>query len=128
MNQPDFDLITFVKDYIWAPALMLIGWAWSRNEKEHDMIRERQEKLQHNTSTGHSVLNDRLMEHVDSTVMELRDEQRRRSDKMTDHITKLFENAERDRSEFNKTMADHREDSFRRHIELMNAINGKADK
>lgn len=128
MNQPDFNLIDFIKDFVWAPLLALIGWAWSRNQKEHDMLRESHDKLHHATHAGHSELNDRIMEYIDSTLGEVKDEQRRRSDKIAGHIEKLFENAEKDRKEFSQLMADHREDSYKRHIELLHAINAKADK
>lgn len=128
MNQPDFNLLDFVKDFVWAPLLALVGWAWSRNQKEHDMLRQSQEKLSDATHAGHSELNDRIMEYIDSTLGEVKDEQRRRSDRMNDNITKLFENAEKDRKEMSKLMADHREDSYKRHIELLHAINAKADK
>lgn len=92
------------------------------------MLKAAQDKLRDNTSTGHSVLNDRIMEYVDSTMVEVRDENRRRSDKLAEHIEKLFANAESDRRAFNQTMAEHREDSYKRHIELLHAINSKADK
>jgi uncharacterized membrane protein YccC len=117
MTPPDFDLLDFIKTFIWAPALALAAWAWSRNEKEHDMIRESHEKLSTKTS-----------DYVDSALGEFKDEQRRRSDKLANHIEKLFSNAELDRKEFSKVMADHREDSYKRHIELLHAINAKADK
>lgn len=128
MTPPDFDLIDFIKTFIWAPALALAAWAWSRNEKEHDMIRDNHEKLSSSTHTGHSTLNDKIMEYVDSAINEVKDDQRRRSDKLATHIEKLFENAEKDRKEFSKVMSDHREDSYKRHIELLHAINAKADK
>ena len=128
MIPPDNDVLAFIKDFLWAPLLGLVAWAWHRNEKEHDMLREVQTKLRDNASAGYSTLNDRLVEHVDTAVMDMRDESRRKSDQLTGHIAKLFENAEHDRAAFNKTLADHRDDSFKRHIELMNAIHGKADK
>lgn len=124
----DDSVFQFVRDWLWAPAMGLIAWAWTRNEKDHDMLRESHEKLSNSTHNGHSTLNDRIMEYVDSTIAEVKDEQRRRSDKLASHIEKLFQNAEVDRKEFSKIMADHREDSYKRHIELMHAINSKADK
>ena len=128
MNPPEFNLIDFVKDFLWAPILALVGWAWTRNQKEHDDLRNNHEKLSDSTHTGHSTLNDKIMEYVDSAIMEVKDDQRRRSDKLAQHVEKLFENAEKDRKEFSKVMADHREDSYKRHIELLHAIHGKADK
>jgi len=128
MTQPDFDLISFIKDFVWMPAVGLVGWAWNRNQKEHDDLWKAHESTRKDTSTGHSVLNDKIMEYVDSTMVEVKDEQRRRTDKINDHITKLFENAEKDRKEFHQTLSEHREDSYKRHIELLHAINSKADK
>ena len=128
MNPPDFDLFDFIKTFIWAPALALAGWAWTRNQKEHDMMREKHDELMSHTSQGHSNLNDKFMEYVDSQILEVKNDQRRKSDKLAEHIEKLFSNAEADRKEFAKVMADHREDSYKRHIELLHAINSKADK
>lgn len=128
MTPPDFDLLDFVKNFIWAPAIALVGWAWTRNQKEHDDLWAAHDKTRDDTSTGHSVLNDRIMEYVDSTLTEVKEENRRRSDKLAGHIERLFQNAEEDRREFSKVMAEHREDSYKRHIELLHAINAKADK
>jgi len=128
MTPQEFDLIDFVKSFVWVPALAIAGWAWKRNEKEHDMMRDSHEKLSSSTHTGHSTLNDKIMEYVDSAIMEVKDEQRRKSDRLANHIEKLFSNAEEDRKSFSKVMADHREDSYKRHIELLHAINAKADK
>ena len=125
---PEFNLIDFIKDFLWAPILGLVAWAWNRNEKAHDDLRESHEKLSDSTHTGHSTLNDKIMEYVDSQISEVKGEQRRRSDKLAEHIEKLFSNAELDRKEFSKVMADHREDSYKRHIELLHAINSKADR
>lgn len=128
MNPPDNDIFTFIKDWLWMPLIALIGWAWHHNETAHDTLRKAQEKLQQNTANGYSVLNDRMMTHVDDKFEDVKSDAGKRIDTVNSHITKLFENAERDRAEFSKTMADHREDSFKRHIELMTAINAKADK
>ena len=92
------------------------------------MLRQKQESLYQNTANGYSTLNDKMMEHLDGSITEIRDDQRRRSDKLAGHIEKLFENAEHDRKEFSTVMAAHREDSYKRHIELLHAINAKADK
>ena len=128
MNPPDNDILTFIKDWLWAPLLALIGWAWTRNQKEHDDLWEAHEKLQAGTSSGNSVLNDRIMDYVDTVTSDMKDQQRRTSDKATEHITKLFQNAEQDRKEFHKQISDLREDGFKRHIELMNAIHGESSK
>ena len=131
MNPPDNDLFQILKDLLgWlsAPVFGLIAWGWSRNQKEHDDLWAAHEKLQAGTSSGNSVLNDRIMEYVDTVTSDMRDQQRRTSDKATEHITKLFQNAEQDRKEFHKQISDLREDSFKRHIELMNAIHGASSK
>jgi hypothetical protein len=128
MNPPDNDFIAFAKDWIFLPAVALVGWAWKHNQKEHDMLRESHEKLSSSTHVGQSTLNDKMMEYVDSAISEAKDDQRRRSDKLANHIERLFQNAEEDRKEFSRVMADHREDSYKRHIELLHAINAKADK
>ena len=128
MNPPEFNLLDFIKDFLWVPLLALVGWAWTRNEKEHDMLHEDHKKLSESTRVGHSTLNDKIMEYVDSVITDVKDDQRRRSDKLAEHIEKLFHNAELDRKEFSKAMSDHREDSYKRHIELLHAINSKADK
>lgn len=121
----------------WASgiALALIAWAWKHNAEEHKMlaaqIKENADKaaaLRQHTSDGYSTLNDRIMEHVDAAMADVKDEQRRRTDKLADHIEKLFHNAEIDRKEFFKNISDHREESYKRHIELLHAINTKADK
>jgi len=125
---PDDSILSFIKDFVWAPLLGLVAWAWSRNQKEHDDLWAAHEKLQSGTSSGHSVLNDRIMEYVDTATNDLRDQSRRQSDKANEHITKLFANAELDRKEFHNQMDAMRSDNFTRHIELMNAIHSKADK
>ena len=128
MTPNEFSILDFIKDFLWAPALGLIAWAWNRNQKEHDDLRESHDKLSDSTHTGHSTLNDKIMEYVDTVVGDMKDEQRRRSDRMNDNIVKLFENAEKDRKEFSNVMAAHREDSYKRHIELLQAIHSKADR
>jgi len=129
---PDNEVFSFVREWLWAPALGLIAWAWNRNEQEHTMLRERTDSLKQNTSDGYSVLNNRFVEYVDSKVGDVQDEQRRKTDKINDHITKLFENAERDRASFRDALATHSQQSSERHIELLSAIHTglakKADK
>ena len=120
MNAPDNDLLSILGDIIkWlsAPLFGLVSWAWLRNQKEHDDLWKAHEKMRDDSAT-----------YVDSAIGEVRDDQRRRSDKLAGHIERLFQNAEADRKEMSKVMADHREDSYKRHIELLHAINAKADK
>lgn len=132
MTPPDNDLVAFIKDFIWAPLLGLVAWAWSRNEKEHDMLKASHETLRANQSSGYSTLNDRVMEHVDDRVDEVKTDHGKRLDKINEHIAKLFENAEKDRAAFREALNTHSQQSTQRHIELMQAIHtglaGKADK
>ena len=132
MNPPDADIFHFIKDWLWAPLLGLVAWAWTRNEKEHDMLRESQSKLRDSTSSGYSTLNDRVVAHVDERVDEVKQDHGRRIDKINGHIEKLFENAEKDRASFREALNIHSNQSTERHIELMQAIHvglaGKADR
>lgn len=122
----------FIKDYLWVPAAALVGFFWKHNEREHDKLWEATDKLRAHTSDGYSTLNDRVMDHIDVTVSEIKNENRRRIDKMDQHITKLFENAEKDRSTFREALENYARRSEERHIELLQTIHtglaGKADK
>lgn len=132
MNAPDGEIFNFIKDWLWAPLLGLIAWAWNRNEKEHEMLREIHADLMKNTSKGYSTLNDRIMVHVDERVDEVKQDHGKRIDRINGHIEKLFENAEKDRATFREALNHHSQQSTERHIELMQAIHtglaGKADK
>lgn len=73
----DGTILLFIKDYLWAPLLGLIAWAWNRNEKEHeslkakvDAITEKTTNLRQHTSDGYSLLNDRIMNYIDAQVKE----------------------------------------------------------
>lgn len=68
----DDHVFNFIREWLWAPALALIGWAWTRNEKEHDMLWKKAEKLETGMLTASSGLNDRLLEHIDVQVRETR--------------------------------------------------------
>ena len=125
---PNEDLLTVFKDWVWLPLLAILGWAWNRNQTEHDQLWAAHEKLKAEASLGHSNLNDRLIEHVDERFEEVRRDAHERIEKTDGYIAKLFESAERDRKEFRDLISSHREDSFNRHLELMGAINKKADK
>lgn len=96
------------------------------------MLRNLHESLKSNQSTGYSTLNDRVMGHIDERVEEVKAAHGKRIDKANEHIIKLFENAERDRSAFREALSQHAKDSADRHIELIKAIHtglaGKADK
>lgn len=126
------DAFSFIKDYIWVPASALVGFFWKHNERQHEKLWEATEALRNHTSDGYSTLNDRVMEHIDGTVAEIKDENRRRIDKMDEHITKLFENAEKDRATFRDALDNYARRSEERHIELLQTIHvglaQKADK
>lgn len=126
------DAFTFIKDYVWIPLAAAAGFFWKHNESEHEKLWEATDKLRTHTSDGYSTLNDRVMDHIDVTVSEIKDENRRRIDKMDQHITKLFENAEKDRSTFREALDNYARRSEERHIELLQTIHtglaGKADK
>lgn len=129
---PDNSMLEFLRDWVFIPVGAALAWAWSRNEKEHEMLRDRTDNIKQNTSDGYSVLNDRVMDYVDTKVGVVQDEQRRKTDRMNDHIAKLFENAEKDRTSFRDALAMHTHQSSERHIELLQAIHTglskKADK
>lgn len=118
MNPPDNDVLAFIKDWLWAPLLGLIAWAWNRNEKEHEMLRNSHEQLREHTSSGYSTLNDRVMEHVDTRVGELRqfvqvEDARLLSEQSVQrgHIGKLFDKLE-----------EHGRRSEDRHNEVLGAL------
>lgn len=73
----DGTILLFIKDYLWAPLLGLIAWAWNRNEKEHESLKSKVAELadkaadiRQHTSDGYSLLNDRIMNYIDVQVKE----------------------------------------------------------
>lgn len=122
----DDSVMNFIRDYLWAPLLGLVTWAWNRNEREHKEMRDDIASVRKDASDSHSVLMDRIVTHVDSSVKEaitfMKEEDKKLGDEtalMRTHITKLFENAERDRSEFRDLLMHHVQRSEDRHIELL---------
>lgn len=121
MQPLDDSVMNFIKDWLWAPLLALVGWAWHRNEQEHDDLWKAHDKLKEQSSEGHSKLNDKLMEHVDlrfeASLQMMRDGDLRNSD----HIAKIYDKLEQ-----------HGQRSEDRHRELMLALHtglsAKADK
>lgn len=131
----DDPIISFIKDFLWAPVLGLVAWAWTRNEKEHDMMRQDNRRLEDSMLQSGSTLNDRIMEHIDSQISEVkslvREEDRKLSEEQATqrgHIGKIFDK-----------MEAHAQRSEDRHVETLNAIHslattmhqalaGKADK
>lgn len=122
MDEP---ILNFIKDFLWAPALGVIAYAWNRNEKEHESIRlaakEASDKaiaIRQHTSDGYSTLNDRIMEHIDSQVKDVRMFVVAEDTKMMaelgvqrGHIAKIFDKMEL-----------HAQRSEDRHVETLNAI------
>ena len=128
----DDSVLHFIKDWLWAPLIGLVAWAWNRNEREHNDLRAIHTDLTKDTSKGYSTLNDRIMGHVDERVEEVKQDHGKRIEKINGHIEKLFENAEKDRAAFREALTVHSNQSTERHIELMQAIHvglaGKADR
>lgn len=122
MEEP---IITFIKDFVWAPLLGLVAWAWTRNEKEHETLRQANQELadkasaiRQNTSDGYSTLNDRIMDHIDSQVKEVRMFVIAEDTKLMaelgvqrGHIAKIFDK-----------MESHAQRSEDRHVETLQAI------
>lgn len=115
---PDDNLISFIKDFVWAPVLGLIAWAWNRNEKEHDKLRDKAERLEEGMLTASSGLNDRIMEHIDVQISQVkqmvRDEDTKLAQESTiarTNIAKLFDKLEQ-----------HGQRSEDRHNEMMGVL------
>lgn len=135
MNPPDTDLMGFVKDFLWAPLLGLVAWAWHRNEKEHDDMRSESEKIRNSMYLSSSSTQDRMMEYIDKQVTETKQFVIQEDTKLIaelgiqrNHIGKLFDKLE-----------EHGRRSEDRHLETLAAIHavsnamhqglaGKADK
>lgn len=113
--QPDNDVLQFIKDFLWAPLLGLIAWAWKWNQDDHKALWNATEKLRESASASQSNLNDRIMDHVDGRVTEtmqlLRDEDAKLMSELNTqrgHIGKLFDKLD-----------EHARRSEDRHIEMM---------
>lgn len=119
---PDSNLLDFLKEWVILPAAVILGWAWNRNEKEHEAMREAASQIRENTSSGYSVLNDRVAEHIDKQVADVRAFVIHEDAKLMaelsvqrGHIGKLFDKME----ENNRRSED-------RHLETMAAIHSLA--
>lgn len=135
MAVPDSTVLEVLKDWVWVPALGLISWAWKRNEKEHDDMRATATKIEENLNTLGSHLNDKLMEHIDDQVKDVRlfviAEDAKLMAEMTTqrgHIGKIFDKME----EQGRRNEDHHIATLKAIGELANtmhtALAGKADK
>jgi len=68
-----------IKWLIGVVVLPVIALIWKRHERDHKLleeeqkdIREETQTLKETTSVGYSTLNDRVMEHIDKQVAEVR--------------------------------------------------------
>lgn len=142
MNPEIFDLLKGLAQWGSGLAIALVVWAYKQNEKEHDAMKlaakeavEKANAIKQHTSDGYSILNDRMMDHIDSQVREMRAFVMTEDAKLLaettinrSHIAKIFDKIE--------AQAQRSED---RHVETLNAIHtlastmhtalaGKADK
>ena len=131
----DSELMNFVKDFLWAPFLALVAWAWKWNMDEHRALWKSHDKLKETTAVSYSTLNDRIMSHVDDRVSDtirfVKEEDAKIMLEMATqrgNIAKLFDKLE-----------EHGQRSESRHHEVLNtlremtnsfhqALNTKADK
>jgi hypothetical protein len=127
------ELFTILKELLsWGSgiALALIAWAWKHNEEAHKMLQQQVKEaadkasaVKQHTSDGYSVLNDRMMDHIDSQVREMRAFVMTEDAKLLaettinrSHIAKIFDKIE--------AQAQRSED---RHVETLNAIHALAN-
>lgn len=114
----DEPVFSFIKDFLWAPLLGLVAWAWTRNEKEHDALKAKTERLETGMLTASSGLNDRIMEHIDVQINEVKtlvkeEDKKLAAEQATQrtHIGKLFDKIE-----------SHAQRSEDRHNEMMGVL------
>lgn len=114
----DDSVMHFIKDWLWAPLLGLIAWAWQRNEKEHEMLWKTTEKLQKYANESQSSLHDRFASNIEDRMKEMRDFVREEDHKLSEeilisrgHIAKLFDKLE-----------EHGKRSEDRHLETLREI------
>ena len=147
------EVVEFIKDWLWAPLLGLVAWAWTHNEKQHESLRAASEaameaarKARDDASVSHSVLMDKIMVHMDDQFKEHTAVMRLEDGKLSEelaihrqHIAKLFEKLEESRKDTAIQLTNHAERSEDRHREVMHslqaltqsfhvALNQKADK
>lgn len=114
----DNDILSFVKDFLWAPLIALIAWAWNHNERTHQQLWKKTDKLEDSLLTSGSVLNDRIMEHIDTQISEVKSLVKEEDKKLAEeqatqrgHIGKLFDKIEA-----------HAQRSEDRHNEMMGVL------
>ena len=118
MTPPDNEILAFLHDYIWVPAMALIGWSWTRNQREHDAMKAAHDKLVVGASKGQSILNDKIMEHIDNQVKDIRIF-------VLSEDAKLITELGTQRSSIEKVFDTMQSDAKRRedqHVETLNAI------
>lgn len=114
----DDAVIGIIKDFIWTPLIGLVVWAWRTNEKEHEKLWAKSEKLEEGMLTASSGLNNRIMEHIDVQIGEVKALVREEDHKLAaeqatqrGHIGKLFDKIE-----------SHAQRSEDRHNEMMGVL------
>lgn len=118
----DDAVMHFIKDWLWAPLLGLIAWAWQRNEKEHEMLWATNKELQKYASDSQSSLHDRFATNMENRMQEMRDFVKEEDHKLSEeilisrgHIAKLFDKLE-----------EHGKRSEDRHLETLKEIRNLA--
>lgn len=118
MSQEAFNLLKDIVGWLAAPLLGLVVWAWKRNEEEHKMLFEANQRTRQDTSDSHSRLMDKFMEHVDDknreTLGYVRAEDKKLMEELSvqrSHIAKLFDKLE-----------DHGHRSENRHLEMLTEL------
>ena len=147
------EVVEFIRDFLWAPLLGLIVWAWNHNERQHTALRVASEeamkaaqKAREDASVSHSVLMDKIMNHMDDQFKEHTAVMQREDGKLNEeltihrnHIAKLFEKLEESRKDTATQFTNYSQRSEDRHREVMQslqtitqsfhtALNQKADK
>lgn len=129
MSDEVFDLLKGLAQWGSGLAIALAVWAYKRNEKEHDDMRIAQKafedkaaSIKQHTSDGYSLLNDRVMNHIDAQVREVRMFVVAEDAKLMaevgiqrGHVAKIFDQI--------SAQAQRSED---RHVETLNAIHSLA--
>ena len=147
---------SFIDNAKWLISVLIIPfavWFWRKHEKDHEVIDEdRRElwkasrRLEDSMLTASSGLNDRIMEHIDVQITEVKQLVRDEDRKLTEeqhiqrgHIGKLFEKIEETRKDTTQALAANAARAEDRHNEVLGvlremttsfhvALNQKADK
>lgn len=103
----DDNVFNFIKDWLWAPLLGLVAWAWNHNKEAHDEIYRYVDKR-----------NKELQSHIDAEDTKLNTEITRQRDVSA----KLFEKVEELRKDTNLALSDHAKRSEERHSEVLGVL------